>query len=172
MSFIPTINTVVHTIGDIADMSYTLLMKLLLKKTYLQIAKDSVGAKLFQTLLADIDGEEVNILKGGDVSCAFFVSALLKMFDLVTSPHATVSGLEKDLIKNNWNETKELTPGAIIIWEETSQAGDEMHEHVGIYLGDNMAVSNSYKELTPVTHTVTGVNSRPIRIIYTHSFLV
>tara|TARA_B100000745_G_scaffold294549_1_gene237653 strand:+ start:14767 stop:15210 length:444 start_codon:yes stop_codon:yes gene_type:complete len=147
-------------------------MKLLLKETYLAMAKNSPGSKIFQTLLAEVDGEEVNILKGGDVSCAYFVSTLLKIFDLVKTPHATVSGLEKDLMQSGWSKSEEMIPGAILIWKATAQAGDEMHEHVGIYLGNDVAVSNSYKELVPVEHHATFDNKRKVRAIYTHTFLL
>ena len=136
------------------------------------MVKNSVGAKLFQTLLAEVDQKEVNILKGGDVSCAYFVSVLLKIFDLVETPHATVSGLERDLLKRGWSKTQEMLPGSVLIWESAKQAGDEAHEHVGIYIGNDKAISNSYKELTPVEHHVTFDTKRKVRAIYTHIFLL
>ncbi len=146
-------------------------MKLLLKETYLAMAQNSIGSKLFQNLFAEVGGKEVNILKGGDVSCAYFVSTLLKVFDLIKTPHATVSGLEKDLMQSGWNKTEEMLPGTVLIWEAAKQADDEEHEHVGIYIGNDTAVSNSYKELTPVEHHVTFDNKRKVRAIYTHTFL-
>lgn len=136
------------------------------------MAKNSLGSKMFQTLLAEREKEKVNILKGGDVSCAYFVSILLKIFDLVETPHATVSGLEKDLLKSGWSKTQDMLPGTILIWESAKQAEDEAHEHVGIYIGNDKAISNSYKELTPVEHHVTFDTKRKVRAIYTHTFLL
>ncbi|XKT75278.1 MAG: hypothetical protein ACJKSS_00600 [Patescibacteria group bacterium UBA2103] len=146
-------------------------MELYLKETYLSMAKSAEGSKMFQTLWANVDGETKNILDDGDVSCAFFVSSLLKLFDLVDTPHATVSGLEKDLLRNNWKETTSPTSGTIIVWEKQAQANDDPHEHVGIYLEKNKAISNSYKKRVPIIHDI-DETKRKIKAFYTHSFLI
>lgn len=134
----------------------------------------SVGSEMFQTLWADVDGVRTDILDGGDVSCAYFVSCLLKIFDLIESPHATVQGVERDLRASGWQETDTMVPGCILVWEMQAQADDEPHEHIGFYIGENRAVSNSYTKRHPVLHHFTsgvgddGQPIRAIRTIYAH----
>jgi len=150
-------------------MTETTILK---KKTYIEMIKNSVGTRMFQHLYAVVDGEEKDIVDGGDLSCALFVSSILHQFDLINSPHATVSGLIRDLENYGWQKTDEPVAGAVIIWEPATQAGGEMHEHAGFSIGDGEAVSNSYSERVPVCHPINKTNGdgsmRQTTAIYMH----
>ncbi len=150
-------------------------MKLLLKKTYLSLIENSVGATLFKNLYAEVDGQVEDLLKGGDLSCAFFVSFILNHFRLIDSAHATVSGLVKDMEKNGWQVAHEPKAGDVLVWEEQQQKSGP-HTHIGFYIGDTMAVSNNPQGGEPFKHHVTfgekdGTPARVVRAVYTHQFL-
>lgn len=159
-------------------MAYTVFyMKLLPKETFLALARGSEGANMFRSLFADPeDGSAIDILKDGQVSCAFYVSSLLVLVSQLPTPHATVSGLEKKLQEKGWEAISDPIPGSILFWVSQKQADGDPHEHVGIYLGNDEAISHSDKALTPTRHHYTfgGTRETPgraIRAIYTHKFL-
>ena len=93
-------------------------MKLLLKDSYLKTLENSVGNKLFRNLYFDINGKRTDILKNGVLSCAAFVSWILKNFDLIKERHATVDGTMKDLKKSGWYKIEKPKLGSILVWEE------------------------------------------------------
>ena len=119
-----------------------------LLKNYMTLTKASVGSKIFKNLYFKKKNKNVDILKNGDLSCAFFVSSILKIFNLVNNIHTTVNGLEKDLEKNNWEIIKKPKPGSVIIWNVKNRKNGA-GKHIGIYIGDNKAISNSSKKKSP-----------------------
>lgn len=143
----------------------------LLSDTYLALIKNSVGAQFFQTLFARVHGRKKNILNGGELSCAFFVSAVLLLTKLIKEPHATVTGTEKDMRRCGWKQTQTLKRGSVIVWGKKHG-----HKHIGFYLGGEKAVSNSTARKVPVLHHFTfGTrNEKPVRrieAIYWHKNL-
>lgn len=146
-------------------------MELLVKDSYLHMVRQSIGSTMFRNLYAQINGESQDILKDGDLSCAYFVSTILHHFKLIASPHATVSGTVKDLEKSGWQKIEAPIVGAVVVWEKASQAGDEPHEHIGFVSGDSKAISNSYIERVPVEHDLTFGGTRKITAIYANDFL-
>lgn len=151
---------------------------LLPKESYLAMIRNSVGTNLFRNLYAVIDGEKQDILKDSNLSCSFFVSSILHQFNLIALPHATVAGLERDMKSSGWRAVKTLRPGDILIWEPILQYADgKEHSHVGFFIGNDNAISNSNQEKTPIEHHITfGIrpNGSPARVIiaiYTHDFL-
>jgi hypothetical protein len=143
------------------------------KRTYLAMIKNSVGSNQYRNCYVVVNGEEHDIMKDGDLSCAFFVSSILNQFDLVKRPHATVSGTVKDMLESGWVEATELQPGDVIVWAPGQQAAGEVHAHIGFYMGDDRAISNSYKLRTPTEHPL-GMNEqnpRPIEKMLSHPFV-
>lgn len=144
-------------------------LTILVRESLLFMIDASVGTTLFRTLYAHTDAGKTDILEGGEVSCAYFVSTLLHHFKLIVSPHATVAGLVRDLETYGWEQVSEPEPGDVIIWESIKQADDQLHSHCGFYKGGNQAVSNDYKTGVPVKHHVTDeLPGRAIRSIYRH----
>lgn len=129
-------------------------------RTYLSLIKNSVGSKLFQNLWVD----DKDILEGGDLSCAFFVSNILKILDLISEGHATVKSTVEDMKDSGWYEIDEVEIGAVLIWEE-KEYSDGPHRHIGFYIGDQKAISNNEEAKTPIVHSHNYDNKRAIELI-------
>ncbi|MHB1163503.1 MAG: hypothetical protein ACYCZZ_03220 [Minisyncoccota bacterium] len=149
---------------------------ILQKESYLAMIRNAEGTHLFRNLYATVDGDRQDILKDGQLSCAAFVSFVLHSFYLVETPHATVAGLERDLLNSGWHKVETPSPGDVLVWESKLQ-GDAETAHVGFYLGDDHAISNDWQMRVPAKHHMTfgshpdGTPSRAITAIYTSSFL-
>lgn len=147
-------------------------VEFLLKDSYLALIRNSVGSKSFAELFALVDGERKNIVDGGGTSCAFFVSSVLANFALVDSGHATVKATVKDMLSNDWKEISELRKGAVLLWEKRVQEGSEPHWHLGFYVGNDEAISNSWKQKSPQKHHyLFGEENRKIEKIFWHDSL-
>lgn len=134
----------------------------LIYDTYISVVEKSPESTMFQTLISVVKGEKKDILNGGDLSCAFFVSFILCGFKLINAPHATVDGTIRDLEQSGWNEIKEMRKGCILVWQEK-----ESHKHVGFYIGENEAISNDSKKRSIQKHHVTfgEEDGKPVRVI-------
>lgn len=144
-------------------------VKILLKKNYLAMIENSVkgGNFLFKNKYALVDGEERDITKDGVLSCAVFVSSILYLNKLINDLHATVDGMEKDLVLSGWEVTDELKEGSVLVWEEEKTIDGSIHSHAGFYVGNNEAVSNSSNGSgVPVRHHLTYDGKRKIKNIY------
>lgn len=122
----------------------------LLLQNYLNIVKSSVGSKIFRRLYFKINNKKIDILRNGDLSCAFFVSSVLRIFGLISETHATVAGTVKDMKKNGWYKISTPKPGAVIVYapQKTPPSG-ETHRHIGFYIGKNTVISNSSRYKSP-----------------------
>jgi len=143
-------------------------VELLTKKNYLNTIKKSVGVQIFHNIFAEIDGAEKDITQNGKLSCAFFVSSILMMFHLIDSdkaPHSTIAGTIKNMETNGWVEMNEdkLEDGDIIVWETITDVDGRKHEHIGFYIGNSLAISNSSQKGTPEEHHYTYNGKRAIK---------
>jgi hypothetical protein len=124
----------------------------LLVKNYLTFARASVGSRSFRKLFYRIDGKEVEILRDGDLSCAFFVSSVLVVFGLMGVLHTTVTGTVRDLRRRGWKDIPRPRTGAVIVWGPKKFRSGETHRHIGFYLGEGKVVSNSSARKSPRVH--------------------
>ncbi len=145
----------------------------LFKENYLTFVKNSVGANTYRNLYARVDGKKKDILKDGELSCAFFVSSvLMTFFGLTDGIHATVQGTERDLLKSGWYTIEKPRPGAVLVWRELFfDKSGEPHHHIGFYTGSGRAVSFSDTSKSPVLHhwtfgKNTGKPTRAVEAIY------
>ncbi|HUY62305.1 MAG TPA: hypothetical protein VMV50_00710 [Candidatus Paceibacterota bacterium] len=131
------------------------------------VVRNSVGTRMFRNFYAKVNGKDTDIMRDGDLSCAFFVSSVLSMFDLVKSVHGTVAGTIRDLEKSGWKEARTARAGDVIVWEPMLDERGERHSHIGFALGNGLAVSNASASGVPVRHSMTfGLrNGRPKRRI-------
>lgn len=139
------------------------------RKTLETLIKNSIDIKFFQSLyfyLKD-DRKSVDILKKGSLSCAFYVSVLLKICDLIKDIHTTVDGVIRDLETSGWYKIKKPKKLAVLVWEKSLKHG---HKHIGFYLGKNLAVSNSAFKRVPSLHSL-NYDNRNIEFIYFHNDL-
>ena len=147
-------------------------MKRLWFESYLAMVNNSVGSNLFRNFYIESeDGEKQDVMNDGEVSCAYHVSAILYLFDQQEKAHATVSSALKDLIRHDWEELnfkseKDLELGDLIIWEaiEFDEEPGILHPHIGFYVGEGQAVSNSYKIGQPVKHQAISEDRKITRI--------
>lgn len=138
--------------------------------TYLATVKNSVGSKLFRNYFAFVNGKKNDIMDNGDLSCAFFVSALLKINNLLPDIHGTVNGTEIEMKKNNWKKIKNPKIGSVLVWQALKFKNGG-HKHIGFYIGKNKAISNSSRGGYPRIHhwtfgTKNGEPKRRIEVIY------
>ena len=124
-------------------------LKISLLKSYLSFAKANVDSNMFRKLYFNDHKKNIDILEDGNLSCAFFVSSVLKIFDLIKKTHTTVNGTIKDMENCGWKNIKKPTPGCIIVWNNNMLKNKKDHKHIGIYLGQNKAISNSSEKKTP-----------------------
>lgn len=133
-----------------------------LPKTYLSVIEGSVGSQLFRhSYVNDETSNGLDVLEDGVLSCAFYVSSILKMFDLIREQHATVSGTVRDLIAAGWEEIDTPVVGAVIVWGLHENPNGEAHTHIGFCVGENEAISNSTSDRTPKRHHLTYGTEHP-----------
>jgi len=137
--------------------------------TYVAVINNSVGSKLFQTYYVSAGKKKVDVMRGGELSCAFFVSSILVLFNLAGKVHGTVKSAEKDLEKSGWKRIKTPKVGSVVVWEAIPDKRGELHSHIGFYVGSNRAISNSSKKKYPVKHHHTYGGKRKVKAIYWNS---
>ncbi|MBU6388527.1 hypothetical protein KGQ72_01455 [Patescibacteria group bacterium] len=113
--------------------------------SYITTIENSIGSHLFRNLYFRIDGETVDVLEDGNLSCASYVTGILYLFDLVRERHATVAGMLRDAEESGWYEIKGPRKGALMLWDRESRGE---HRHIGFCLG-NSAISND-----SITHVI------------------
>lgn len=141
-------------------------MKLILKENYLSALNLSEGIKTFQHIYAEVGGEKKDIVEDGNLSCAEFVCFLLLPFKLITEMHATVTGTVKDLKNNGWYEITDLKSGAVLVWEKDEK---NPHSHIGFYLGNDQAISNSSEKKESTIHHYKHNDREVSSILWHHS---
>jgi len=156
----------------------------IIKDSYLQAIRNSTGVRLFRNFYATVDGNKKDILRDGDLSCAYFVSCVLRIFDLIGKIHLTVEGTVTDMKKSGWKIVKVPKKGSVLVWEK-QKFGPEEHGHIGFYIGNKkarlrrgfggQAISNSSVKQNvkraPVEHSFTFGGKRRIEAIYWHKKL-
>lgn len=132
------------------------------KKSLEILIKNSIGSKFFRSVYFNVGEEVKDILKKGDLSCAFYVSVVLKIVGLISSIHATVLGTIKDLEGSGWHQIKNPKKFAVVVWDSDEKY---KHLHIGICINKNLAVDNSSKLKSPQIHKI---DHRKIKVLYFH----
>lgn len=127
--------------------------------------RHSVGSNMFRNLYMSHDGSDSwDAMQDGQLSCAFYVSAVLTLFQLADHVHGLVDRTVDDLERRGWQAVSEPSPGDVIVWKPADEAG-ELHPHIGFYIGQDQAVSNSTTRQQISQHHYTYNNSRTIDLI-------
>lgn len=80
-------------------------MRILKQKNYLVSIRNAIKSPMFRNLFVmDDTGNEYDILENGNLSCAFFVSSMLYIFQLIDGPHTTVHSTIDKMIEFGWKE--------------------------------------------------------------------
>ena len=147
----------------------------LLFESYLSFIRLSVGSKSFQQFYCRVNGKKLEVMRDGQLSCAFFASAVLKLFSLIGNVQLTVHRTMDDLMKSGWRPIKRPRIGCVIIWDEDvySERQDETyrkayvgrHRHIGFYVGGGKAISSRKEKRTPTVH---AWKFRPVEMLLWH----
>lgn len=106
-------------------------------KNFLLHFQNSIGSQLFRNYFV----EDKDVLENGDLSCAYYVSSILVLHGLIDRPHFTVPGTLYSMEKAGWTQINHLKKGCIVVWGSVHQNGAD-HKHLGVYIGDQQAISN------------------------------
>ena len=145
-------------------------------KTFRKHLNEKLKDKQFKKLYVKQGNKRKDIMKNGELSCAYFVSSILTLFKLIDRPHRTVDGTTKVLEKYGWKKVRKAKEGCILVWEEKN-FGKECHKHIGFYIGKDRAISNSSKKKVPAKHhwtfgTTKGKPKLKITDIYINNNLI
>lgn len=153
---------------------------LALLETFLTVTRKSVGCEMFQTLYVTRHNGLEDVIGNGDLACAYYVSSILHMFNLIKGGvHTTVSMTVNDMLDSAWSVSlgSQPQPGDIVVWEEKLSSSDrKVHRHIGICIDSVHAVSNDSKTGVPALHRINGLldqngKERGVEAYYTHPFL-
>lgn len=162
-------------------------------QSYLTMIRNSVGLGLRKHLyISKDDGSSKDILHDGNLSCTYFVSCILKTFNLSPVNSVNVLSFEKVLLEYGWQSIDpsahpdQIIPGSIIIRSQKEGTDKQDiygntrsgHHHIGFYVGDGHAISNMSESFgvegveprTPQQHHYTYNEKRPIKSILTFNF--
>ena len=131
-------------------------MEILRKETYIKMIENSVGTKLFNSIIIKNEtGEVQDLLNDGEYSCALFVSSVLVLHLLLPRARTTVANLEKELTdhKSFIEVPKEsIETGDVIFWESVTYEDGSQNRHVGFAISSHEAISTNYIEKCVVRH--------------------
>jgi hypothetical protein len=136
------------------------------RKTLFKLIENSIGTKLFRNNYFFIDGKSKDLLRNGELSCAFYVSSILYLLKLIKDIHTTVQRTIRDMEESGWYKIEKPKKGAVILYEP----GKQGHYHLGFYWSKNKAVSNVYYKRSPQFHPL-NYQRRKILAFYYHKEL-
>jgi len=141
-------------------------LKPFLRDNLLAMVRGSIGSPAYRNMYFGIGGKKIDVLRDGDLSCAVFVTSILKLFSLADGIHTTVAGAQADLKKSGWHKAAKPKIGSIIVWgPRYFKKSGESHKHIGFYVGKGIAISNISKKKSP---GATRSDYRSIEEILTH----
>lgn len=137
------------------------------RRTLLALVEGSVGGRTWRHLYATTESGPIDLLEDGALACSYFVSSILLTAGLIKEMHATVAGCLKDLETFGWKETPRPKAGAIVVWEPQIE-GDASHAHIGFYINERTAISNSTHRRSPRRHALSFRGRRAVTGFWTH----
>ncbi len=105
----------------------------LILPTYLAVIEGSVGSPMFQSFWAKVNGKKMDILRGGRVSCSFYTSSVLKIFNLVQETQVTINRLKRDMEQSGWYEIPRPKKGCVVFWSAKPADAKRMKQDTGVY---------------------------------------
>ena len=143
-------------------------IEILKKETYLKAIENSIGSKIFNSLFVKFkDTNKVSdILNDGEYSCAFFVSGILFLVQMVDKTAATVKSLKESIEKNSkWEKVdlENIIEGDVIFWYPFKHDDGTETPHVGFVSNKNEATSTDYKNKLI---TKRDIHERKIESVY------
>ncbi|MCB9809521.1 hypothetical protein H6771_00910 [Candidatus Peribacteria bacterium] len=139
------------------------------QQNYLAAIRNSLGSRQYQDVWLENDTQCVNVTEAGIISCAWYASSLLVLHGVLQSVHGTVEGTEWelrercDLLPAPYSA---LQPGDILLWEAVHFPNGGRHAHIGFFVGEEQAISNSARTRVPALHHWTYEGTRAITAVY------
>lgn len=147
--------------------------------TYLSLIEASVGSTMFQHFWANVNGKKTDITRGGRVSCSFYVSSILKLFNLTSEVQVTVNRLKRDMQESGWEEIKRPKKGCVVFWsakpadasriKKDQGTYQPMVSHCGFFVGNGETVTNEGDKL--MTPQRMALTYRPVESYWWHDAL-
>lgn len=142
-------------------------MRRLLYKNYLSMIEALPNNELFRHIyVKNENGEEIDVTNNGQLSCAVVVSSVLCLIGWIDRPHATVNSTLNKLLENAWTETNSPIKGDIILYGE----GKTGNRHLGFYIDNATAISNSSQKGVPIKHDLTMADGRAPEKYFTRDY--
>jgi hypothetical protein len=135
-------------------------------KTLFKLIENSTGTKIFRNNYFFVDSKSRDLLRNGELSCAFYVSSILYLLKLIKDIHTTVQGTIKDMEENGWYKIEKPKKGSVVLWDKNKTG----HYHLGFYWSKNRAVSNVSYKRSPQFHYI-NYQKRKILAFYYHEEL-
>jgi hypothetical protein len=139
--------------------------------SYIAVIRNSKGTRMFRSYVAKVNGVRRDITEDGDKSCAFFVSSVLSIFSLLRGAELTVHRTLKAMKRAGWKEIKKPKKGCVLVWQEKTYGTGNPRKHIGFYIGDGKAISNSSMRRCPTQHDYKSYGGRGILTMLWHKDL-
>lgn len=149
------------------------------KETYLKMIENSIGSRLFNSIVVRIkDTDKIkDVVNDGEYACAFFASGVLTLAEMLPRTSATVPSLQKQLEQSGkWKEVSDIQEGDVVFWEKVMFENRKENGHVGFARSNNEAISTSTSRREVARHHLTygtdesGGPNRKIEKIYRYKF--
>ncbi len=127
------------------------------KETYIRMIENSVGSNMFNSVyVKNKDTSEViDVLENGTYSCAFYVSSVLSLLDLIDRSHALVSTVKTVIsTSGDWEVANKAEAGDVVFWNKVTFEDGTENAHVGFALNNQEAVSTSSTRKMVVKHPI------------------
>jgi len=123
-------------------------------ETYMAMILGSIDSDQYRTLYIRLpDGSLIDVIKDGDLACAFFVSSVLTLCGLTDDGvHTTVDETIRDLEKSGWRRSSVPRVGSVVVWKKRQCTDGQYHRHIGFSIGDGEVVSNNAITGRPKRH--------------------
>lgn len=131
-------------------------------KNYESFIEALPGSNMWRHLyVTNQNGDVIDATENGNKSCAYMVSSVLCIFQLIDNPHATVKTTLEHMVESGWQKVDKPIRGAVIYWDK----------HLGFYLTDDFVISNSSSTGSIVRHGLVLGDGRSPLAFYIHSDL-
>jgi hypothetical protein len=123
---------------------------LAVRESLLAVLEGSLGTAMFRTLYRTLDNRLDDVIDDGDLGCAFYVSAILSLFELTAGGvHTTVRLTLKDMAQSGWQKVEHPETLAIVLWGEKQGDDGRSHYHIGFCLDETTAIEHSAATKSP-----------------------
>ena len=137
---------------------------------YISMIENSAGTNMFRHWYCLVNGARQEVMRDGNFACAFYVTSVLKLLDLVQDIQITVHRAMAELERSGWTPIDTPRKGAVVVWDAEPSQKDESWavktaKHIGFCLDAERAISNDSEGAGPKLHPL---SYRPVLKYYWH----